>query len=229
MISMVFDLRAKFIVALCVSTMTFAIYDILLFISVIFPLFIYLALQEQWIFALKRVVAAGVLLTLFLILQNMGIINNVYAVVCLLILRLIPLSMVLGPLFDENPADVIGALEKLRFPRPLFMPITFMLRFYPTVKKDFSTIVNALKIRGILSIRKPLLTLEYTLVPILIRSSLVADRLSAAAETRGISRPGLHTTIREMTFKTRDYVLVFFSTLLTIIYFLIEKGADILW
>lgn len=85
-----------------------------------------------------------------------------------------------------------------------------MLRFIPTVAEDYRQIRNAMAFRGIAAgkfalLRHPAQSLEYILMPLLMNSNNVAQDLSVAAMTKGISLPGTHTSMTEIRMKTADW------------------------
>ena len=111
-------------------------------------------------------------------------------------------------LIDSTPVGLlINALEKLKLPYSLVITVAVMFRFFPTLKEEFAHIKNAMKMRGIglnaaNVIRKPLLTLEYVMVPLLSSSSRIGDELAAAGHTRGIDAPG-----KKIRYKTARFTL----------------------
>ena len=83
-----------------------------------------------------------------------------------------------------------------------------MLRFFPTVRSEFSDVFSSLRLRKLLSWKHPLDAMEYIVTPVIFRSSRIAEELAASAESRGISNPGKHTCRRKIEFtkKRLDYV-----------------------
>ncbi|WDV46361.1 energy-coupling factor transporter transmembrane component T [Clostridiaceae bacterium M8S5] len=222
---MQFDIRVKFIVLILASIITSTINNNLLFIGTIVLLGLYLLIQRLGNTALKSIILMGIINIMLSQSSNWPNGLNVIIVMMAFILKLIPLAMASKPLFMANPSEIIASFEKMHLPRGLFMTITFMLRFYPTVKFELAKIRNALKLRGILSIKKPLLSLEYLIVPLMIRSSKISDQLAAAAEVRGISNPNRHTSIRMLEVKRCDYVLCILAIIYTVSVILADRGV----
>lgn len=79
-----------------------------------------------------------------------------------------------------------------------------MVRFFPTIAEDYRQIRNAMALRGITT-KNPALMLEYILIPLLMNSNNVAQDLSVAAMTKGISLPGQHTSMVELRMKWYDW------------------------
>ena len=68
--------------------------------------------------------------------------------------------------------------------------------------------------------------MEYVFVPMMFSASNIAEELAAAAEVRGISAEGIHTSRREIKFRKIDCIIVISSLLITAgLYYL--EGATI--
>ncbi|AOA00225.1 energy-coupling factor transporter transmembrane protein EcfT [Carnobacterium divergens] len=127
--------------------------------------------------------------------------------------RLIPLFMAGMVLSQTPPGELIAALQKCKVPRVVVIPLAVGLRFIPTIRQEFLMIMDVMRLRGIAPTvwnlwRHPILTFEYLLVPLVIRSLTIADDISMAAVTRGIENPGLRTSLREIKFKKADYFVI---------------------
>lgn len=108
--------------------------------------------------------------------------------------------------------EFMAALEQMRLPKTVIIPLAVLLRFLPTVKEELGYIQDTMKMRNIeLSCRgillQPVRTMEYILVPLLMRSVKVADELSAAALTRGIDGENKRTSLREVRILLSDGVI----------------------
>ena len=127
-----------------------------------------------------------------------------------LILRMIPELMLGSWLVNTtNISDFIASMEKMKLPFVIIIPLAVTLRFMPTIRAEFRNIKNTMKMRGIgLSfssvIRHPLMTTEYVMVPLLMRSIKIADELSASALTRGLGSHKSRTSYHNIRLNTRD-------------------------
>ncbi|WP_273321016.1 energy-coupling factor transporter transmembrane component T family protein [Vallitalea guaymasensis] len=122
--------------------------------------------------------------------------------------------------------ELIGALNKLRFPRVLIVPFAVTVRFIPTIFIELKIIRDSMAIRNIqLSfygfIRKPFRTIEYLLVPLLSRSGKIAEELAASAMTRAIDYPCKKTNLNKLYLRFIDYVYI--------LYIIITGGMVIIW
>lgn len=124
------------------------------------------------------------------------------------VLRILLVLMAAVPMILMPPGEAVAALFKIHCPKFFALPLTFMLRFAPTVGSEFRTVFAAMRLRGLLSAAHPLHTFEYTLIPIIVRSSKIADELAASAELRGIENPGPHSCIRHIVMTRDDWFLI---------------------
>ncbi len=99
--------------------------------------------------------------------------------------------------------DLIASLQRLRLPRGLVITIAVVFRYLPTAADEFRKISATMRLRGVeLSARNLVLhpgrSLEYVLVPLIIRTIKIADDLAASAMTRGLDLVGARTTYRDV-------------------------------
>ncbi|WDV46496.1 energy-coupling factor transporter transmembrane component T [Clostridiaceae bacterium M8S5] len=97
-----------------------------------------------------------------------------------------------------------------------------LFRFFPTVRIEWKSINNAMKVRGIgLNIRniftKPIKIIEYILVPLLSSMVRIGEELSAAALTRGLGSDVKRTNIAKIGFGIKDVILLMIITTLMIV------------
>jgi len=112
---------------------------------------------------------------------------------------------------------VISAMQTLKFPNILAIPLIVMFRYMPTLKEDYISLKDSLKIRGV-SISPfhfflhPIKILEFLIVPILFRSLNIAEELSKSVLLRGIENYRYRTNIYPCKFKKKDIIYIFFTT-----------------
>ncbi|SFG48340.1 energy-coupling factor transporter transmembrane component T family protein [Sporolactobacillus nakayamae] len=161
---------------------------------------------------------AGVLIAFLRTLTGSGGVTVFLPDVLLFALLRISLVMMAAyAMVRMPPSEVTAAFMKMGFPAALALPITFMLRFAPTVRGEFRTVFSALRMRGLLSFAHPMRAFEYILIPVITRSAAISDDLAASAELRGIANPGTHSCLRDIRFRTMDGVLILMSVGLTAI------------
>lgn len=71
-------------------------------------------------------------------------------------------------------------------------------------KRYLSRIRDAMKIRGITTLRSPIKMLEYRIVPLMVSIAKIGEELSAAALTRGLGAPQKRTNICAIGFGALD-------------------------
>ena len=146
-----------------------------------------------------------------------------------LILRMIPVLMLGSWLVHTVKInDFITAMEKLKLPTGIVITLAVTLRFIPTIQTEFRYIKNTMKMRGIsLSlgsvVRKPLMTTEYAMVPLLMRSIKIADELSASALTRGLGQSKTRTSYRDVYLCRTDILWAVTYSVFTIALSLMQK------
>ena len=104
-------------------------------------------------------------------------------------------------------SEFVAAMERMHISPKVIIPISVVFRFIPTVKEEYVAINNAMKIRGIASLRAPIQMLEYRIVPLFISVVKIGEELSASALTRGLGRPAKRTNICEIGFGLFDLLL----------------------
>lgn len=107
-----------------------------------------------------------------------------------LVLRMFYLPYAAGKFLmkTSDVGSIISAMDVLRIPGSISIPVAVMFRFFPSFVEEKDHIKMAMKIRGIKT-KNPLKYLEYIAVPLLIISSNIADDISKAAETKCIANP----------------------------------------
>ena len=76
--------------------------------------------------------------------------------------------------------------------------------FLPTVKEEYAAIRDAMKMRGITTLRSPMKMLEYRVVPLMMSIAKIGEELSCAALTRGLGAPQKRTNICKIGFGPLD-------------------------
>ncbi|MBS7578247.1 MULTISPECIES: energy-coupling factor transporter transmembrane component T [unclassified Enterococcus] len=133
--------------------------------------------------------------------------------------KLLPVIIIGNFIFATTKiSELFYGLKKLHLPNWIIIPISVLFRFLPTIRQDHQQIRNAMKFRGIAInqrdlLKHPLETLEYIYVPLLNNANTVANDLTAAALTRGITHPANSTSLYLISFKKID-IAIFLVTLL---------------
>lgn len=113
-----------------------------------------------------------------------------------LIARRLMLPFGLGWYFVKSTkvSALLAWLEKLRLPTAFIVPVVVMFRYFPVLQDEYGHMKDALKIRGIepgrRSLKTPLLSLEYLLVPLLFSTANIGEELAQAAFSKGVGIEG---------------------------------------
>lgn len=100
-------------------------------------------------------------------------------------------------------SEFVCALRRMRVPESAAIPCMVVIRFFPTIGRDYRRTRDAMALRGLASgrlalLRYPAQSLEFVLVPLLMNTTIVSRDLSVAALTKGLGRFGRHTCITEI-------------------------------
>lgn len=115
-------------------------------------------------------------------------------------------------------SEFVCALRKMHVSENVIIPCMVVIRFFPTIKEDYRQIKNAMALRGISNgplsfLRHPFESLEHIIIPLLMNSNNVAEDLSCAALTKGLSIKGNHTSIARINFRLIEVVTMVLITI----------------
>lgn len=133
-----------------------------------------------------------------------------------------PMMFAFCVLMPTRTSALIAAMQKLRLPRQITIPVAVGLRFFPTAREEMRAIRNAAKLRGInFSLQnlfvRPGIMFEGAVVPIMLRSASIAEELSASAISRGSDCGKKRTSIEVLQLRIQDYIcLCVFAALLVL-------------
>ena len=115
----------------------------------------------------------------------------------------------------SDVGSIISAMDLLKIPKVVSIPIAVMFRFFPSFIEEKNNIKMAMKIRGI-ETKNPIKYLEYVSVPLLIISSNIADDVAKAAETRCIANPIKKTRYIRVGFHAVDFIYAIVITIIVV-------------
>lgn len=191
---------------------------------------------RQYYILIRYAITFGVLYFYYYAVTHMKItilqapICFIIGIIAFIIQRIIPFMM-LGSAIKEqkNLSEITTALEKCRLPKGIILSIAVMFRHFTSLKEDFFTIVEAMKLKGIDTSWKriifhPLKMLEYLLVPMLFRSLHTAEEFSCAALVKGIENTNCRSAYFDVKIRKKD---ILFSVI-TIIAFILSLTINFL-
>lgn len=155
----------------------------------------------------------GVFLILFLI-SNYGDMKDTSRILYMFITVIFVIKMFYLPFMagaflikTTDVGSIVSCMDKLHISKNLSIPIATMFRFGPSFKEEYKNIRFAMKMRGI-SIKKPLLALEYIYVPLLTISSEIAEDIAKYAETKALSDPCKKVRLTKISFGLIDLLFI---------------------
>lgn len=189
-------------------------------ITILVPIYVEIlsAALLAFLFVMNRQVKSAIkLMTVFLFLagltylpQDIPGVTSIVMPVGFMVRRFMMPIVAGNYLISSTPVGLLmNALEKLKLPFSVVITIAVMFRFFPTLKEEYGHIKNAMKMRGIglnavNIISKPILTLEYMMVPLLSSASRIGDELAAAGHTKGVDAPAKKVRYKTSRFTAAD-------------------------
>ena len=203
-----------------------------------FALFISIGNGAKW--AAKMVATYIIVAYLNALLRYVSIpvLSVIMSVFGITILKLITIAMMgMWILRTTQMDDLMVSLQRLHLPQAVTIPLVVMFRYIPTLRIEYRTIRNTMDIRGISDtlwkrITRPISTIEYILIPLLMRCLKVTDELAASGTTRGLELDKKRYALNEIYFSWREYLVTFAGiAFLAILLFLdyTSIGEIILW
>lgn len=106
--------------------------------------------------------------------------------------------------------EFLSAMNRVRAPKKLVIPMAVMLRYIPTIQEDWRYITDAMRMRDVSPslagfLTHPGMTVECIYVPLLMAASKAADDLSVASVTRGIENPNPRTCLVQIKCGAADW------------------------
>ncbi|MEW9122633.1 MAG: energy-coupling factor transporter transmembrane component T [Thermotaleaceae bacterium] len=157
--------------------------------------------------------SAAALSNYFLVAATQGILNIFVVMISGMLYRIMP-AFIMGYylVMTTTVSEIIAAMECMRVPNQIIIPMSVMFRFFPTIAEEAKAIRDAMEMRGLSFwggryLNNPLAMLEYRLVPLLMSTVKIGEELSAAALTRGLGSPVKRTNICKIGFSIWDIVL----------------------
>ena len=131
----------------------------------------------------------------------LGLVRKVYA--CGMLAGLVIRTTKVG--------EFLSAMARLHVPKKLTIPLAVMLRYLPTIREDWHSIRDAMRLRDVSPtlwgfLKTPAMTINCIYVPLLTAASKAADELSVASVTRGIENPKPRTCLVNIQMRAADFL-----------------------
>lgn len=167
------------------------------------------AAMLRWLAAYAVIFAAG-----YAIVQFPNDVTASFAAMIITFRRVFCVGMFASNMIaTTRVGEMASALQRIRVPRGMICGLCVALRFFPTMGKEFVSVVEAMKVRGFALtpasiLRRPAATVENLLIPVMSRFAIVADELSNAAIVRGIDSDEPRTSYYDLRFSGIDAVFL---------------------
>ena len=194
----------------------------------IFPIaLLFTANQYKKAFVYGGLYALFYLADRFLLPQISGGAHIIGAMFCMFILRFMP-GLIMGAyiLSSTTVSEFIAAMNRMKMPPQITIPLSVMFRFFPTVTEEFSSINTAMKMRDIrFGGKNAGKMIEYRIIPLIVCSVNIGSELSAAALTRGLSPGRRRTNICRIGFHAADIFCFLLSAVPIVLLILGRAGV----
>lgn len=210
------DPRTKLLMLLTVTTLMFStgnegIMNIIKPLMMFMPFCLILS-AGQWKTALKYLALYTIcfLLERFALYSISGLPAFLLLAVTAIMTRFAPGIMMGAFLISTTTvSEFIASMERMHMTEKITIPLSVIFRFLPTIGEEYRAIKDAMAMRNIrFGGKKPLLMLEYRLIPLMVSVLKIGDELSAAALSRGLGAPVKRTNIGVIGFHGQDIIAI---------------------
>lgn len=139
---------------------------------------------------------------------------------CSIIVQFLPAMITAWYVLRTTKIDeFICVMQKMHMPDGITISLAVVMRFFPTIKEEYTSIRDAMKMREImLGTGNVIKMVEYRIIPLMFSCVNIGDELSAAAITRGLGGKVKRTSVVELKMKVYDYLLVILFSVVLIVY-----------
>ena len=221
------DPRTKLFMVFVVSliAMMSATTPVLWVIRIIITLIpiVLLILEKKYSSALRFFLAYGIalVLLLFFISENSeGIIASLLIGYCGIVVQFMPALITAWYVIRTTKiGEFMSCMQKMHIPDGIAVSLAVVMRFFPTIKEEYSSINDAMRMRGVmLGGGNVLRMFEFRMIPLLFSCVNIGEELSAAAITRGLGGEVKRSSLIELKLGLADYLLMAFLTAATVIF-----------
>lgn len=165
--------------------------------------------------------AVALILTFyFLSADSTGVFKALLTGYCGIVVQFMPALITAWYVVRTTKIDeFMSAMQKMHVPDGITISLAVVMRFFPTIKEEYSAICDAMKMRGIsLAGGNVVRMVEYRMIPLLFSCVNIGDELSAAAITRGLGGEVRRTSVVKLRMGVLDYLLIAGFTAATVVF-----------
>ena len=184
---------------------------------------ILMILEKKYSSALRFFLAYGIalVLLLFFISENSeGIIASLLIGYCGIVVQFMPALITAWYVIRTTKiGEFMSCMQKMHIPDGIAVSLAVVMRFFPTIKEEYSSINDAMRMRGVmLGGGNVLRMFEFRMIPLLFSCVNIGEELSAAAITRGLGGEVKRSSVIELKLGIADLFLMAFLTAATVIF-----------
>ncbi|MDY6339530.1 MAG: energy-coupling factor transporter transmembrane component T [Saccharofermentans sp.] len=184
---------------------------------------ILLVTEKKYASALRFFLAytiAFVLAFYFLSEKSEGIISSLLIGYCGIVVQFMPAMITAWYVIRTTKiGEFMSCMQKMHIPDGIAVSLAVVMRFFPTIKEEYSSINDAMRMRGVmLGGGNVLRMFEFRMIPLLFSCVNIGEELSAAAITRGLGGDNKRSSVIELKLGLADYLLMTFLTAATVIF-----------
>lgn len=237
--SALLDPRCKILLLVCIGFVSYFLAGevVSLALMLMYGLFIAVGNGGKWALKMIAVYIIAYLNALLRYVQ-VPVLSVIMSVFGVTLLKLIPIVMMgLWILRTTYMDDLMVALQRMRLPQAVTIPLVVMFRYIPTLRIEYRQIRSTMDIRGISDtlwkrVSHPLATIEYILIPLLMRCLKVTDELAASGTTRGLELECRRYALRPIRFSWPEILVSLLGILFLAALLVLDQtriGEIILW
>lgn len=184
---------------------------------------ILLIVEKKYASALRFFLAYGIALVLlfyFLSEKSEGLIASLLIGYCGIVVQFMPALITAWYVIRTTKiGEFMSCMQKMHIPDGIAVSLAVVMRFFPTIKEEYSSINDAMRMRGVmLGGGNVLRMFEFRMIPLLFSCVNIGEELSAAAITRGLGGDVKRSSIIVLKLGFIDYLLMTFLTAATVIF-----------
>ena len=186
-----------------------------------------LIVEKHYASALRFLVlyATALVLTFYyLTAQSTGFLTAFLVGYCSIVAQFMPAMITAWYVIRTTKIDeFISVMQKMHVPDGITISLAVVMRFFPTIKEEYASIRDAMKMRGVMfGGGSAVKMVEYRMIPLLFSCVNIGDELSAAAITRGLGGKVKRTSIEQLKMQVLDYIFIIAFSFAAVI-FLVSK------
>ena len=179
--------------------------------------------EKHYASAFRFLVLYGVALALLFGLlseESQGLLSALFLGYCSIVVQFLPAMITAWYVVRTTKiGEFVSAMQRMHIPDGITISLAVVMRFFPTIKEEYASIRDAMKMRGVmLGGGNAAKMIEFRMIPLLFSCVNIGDELSAAAITRGLGGKVKRTSATELAMRAADWLMVAAFTAAAVIF-----------